>query len=134
MCFAHVFWTCHASAKPPNLVLRWSLRRPTWYQAVHLCVPQRVISDCDTPKSSGMANSARSVQKNMQALSRLRQQLMRSGGSLLDASGTLSCTLHTSLLDAIIAEVPLATWMAAFLALHGAALLPDVKVPPHPPR
>jgi hypothetical protein len=67
------------------------------------------------------------VQSSLQALSALRSQLIAASEALLEASGTFSFDLQRSLFEAVMGELPVATWMAAFLALHGESLRAQVR-------
>jgi hypothetical protein len=67
------------------------------------------------------------VQECLQQLSSLRSDLILSSEALLDASGKLSFDFQQHVFDAALGELPVATWMAAFLALHGDELGPQVS-------
>lgn len=62
------------------------------------------------------------VQGALGSLSELRVALIRASEAHLDASGKLSFDMQQTLFDAVVGELPVATWAAAFLALHGASL------------
>lgn len=68
------------------------------------------------------------MQKNLQTLSMLRQQFIHNSGPFLDLSGKLTFNLNPALFDAVIGELPMASWMQAFLVLHGTLLMPDIRV------
>jgi hypothetical protein len=69
------------------------------------------------------------MQKSIQLMSGLRQLLVRVSltGSVLEMSGKVTLCFQRTPLDAVIGEVPMATWMQTFLSLHGNHLPPDLR-------